>query len=81
MSVTATEFRKNLFRLLDEAALGNEIEITHKGTLLRVSPAIRGSRLSRLIVRDGVDLDPTASGWDAAARAEWDAEQKALLGE
>ena len=39
MAVTATELRKNLFRLLDDVALGRELEITHKGTTLRIVAA------------------------------------------
>ena len=81
MPVTATELRKNLFRLLDGAAEGQEVEVLHKGSTLRIVPASRGSRLARLINRGkSADLADLLSGWDEKARAEWESEQKALIG-
>jgi antitoxin (DNA-binding transcriptional repressor) of toxin-antitoxin stability system len=81
MPVTATQFRKNLFRLLDDVALGQELEVTHKGITLRITPAMTTSRLSRLIQREDRHLNPETSGWDAQVREEWEAEQRDLLGE
>ena len=81
MSTTATQLRKTLFRVLDDVALGQEVEISHKGTILRIVRASCGSRLARLVARDDSGLEALESGWDAAAQAEWEAEQKELLGD
>jgi prevent-host-death family protein len=82
MSVTATQLRKNLFRLLDAVAEGEEVEVTHKGATLRIVPGDRKSRLSRLVERPGLplDLDDLRSGLDAKAETDWEAEQEALFG-
>ena len=81
MATTATQLRKTLFRVLDDVALGQEVEISHKGTILRIVPANCGSRLARLVARDDSGLEALESGWDAAAQAEWEAEQKELFGD
>ena len=80
MSTTATQLRKTLFRVLDDVALGQEVEISHKGTILRIVPVSCGSRLARLVTRDDSGLEALESGWDAAAQAEWEAEQKEFSG-
>lgn len=36
MAITASDFRKDLFRLLDKAAHGEAVEISYRGTTLRV---------------------------------------------
>lgn len=84
-TATATNLRKDLFRHLDAVAAGQELEVTHKGAVLRIIPALRSSRLARLIGRPeaiggGVKLEPGESGWDDAAQANWDAEQAKLFG-
>lgn len=80
VTATATSLRANLFRLLDGVAQGEEVEVIHKGTTLRITAANRGSRLSRLIVREpATDLPEILSGWDPAAQSEWEREQKDLL--
>ena len=81
MATTATQLRKTLFRVLDDVALGKEVEISHKGAILRIVPATCGSRLARLVTRDDSGLEALESGWDAAAQAEWEAEQKELFGD
>ena len=78
MAVTATELRKNLFRLLHDVALGRELEITHKGTILRIVAANRSSRMSRLVERADSGLQPSDSGWDKKAQDEWEAEHQEL---
>ncbi len=78
--MTTTELRKNLFRLLDNVAEGTELEFTHKGSTLRIVSLNRGSRLARLAPPSEEEpLSATASGWDAAARAEWAREVETLL--
>ncbi|MEZ5400614.1 MAG: hypothetical protein R2729_13160 [Bryobacteraceae bacterium] len=74
MSLTATELRKNLFQILEKVSGGDEVEVLYKGAKLRISPALRTSRLSRLIERDIGEVGPDESGWDDAAKREWEAE-------
>ena len=81
MATTATQLRKTLFRVLDDVALGQEVEISHKGAILRIVPATCSSRLARLVTRDDSGLEALESGWDAGAQAEWEAEQKELFGD
>jgi antitoxin (DNA-binding transcriptional repressor) of toxin-antitoxin stability system len=61
MAVTITEFRKNLFRLADQALEGEPVEFIHKGVLFKVTPETRPSKLSRLtkepVVAPGADLE------------------------
>lgn len=77
--LTATELRQNLFRLLDGAAKGQDVEVVHKGTRLRITAVNRGSRLARLMYQGEADEMP--SGWDQAAQAEWEAEWKDFFAE
>lgn len=79
--MTTTNLRKDLFRHLDLVAGGQEIEVSHKGVILRIVPTTKSSRLSRLIQRPEAGIiEPTDSGWDAAAMAKWDEEQARLFG-
>jgi antitoxin (DNA-binding transcriptional repressor) of toxin-antitoxin stability system len=80
--LTATDLRKNLFRMLDVAAQGGNVEFTHKGVSFRIVPLAHGSRLARLTPRNAAgDSDVISSGWDDAAQAEWEAELQELLGD
>lgn len=47
MSVTATQFRKQVFIMLDKAIQGQPIEIRYKDTLLKVIPIGGQSKLAR----------------------------------
>ena len=38
MTVTITEFRKNVFELVERALNGELIEVSHKGKLVRLTP-------------------------------------------
>lgn len=49
MKVTATEFRSNLFQLVDRALRGELVELSHKGRLIRLVPEDPPSKLSRLV--------------------------------
>jgi len=81
MEITATNFRKNLFQILDQAARGESIEIAHKGAKLRLVAPV-GSKLSRAVRRRTLLVDPAsivesdrelmstiAEGWDRDDRA------------
>ena len=50
MDVTITEFRGNLFKLVEQAMNGVEVHVTHKGRGFTITPdrPVEGGRLSRI---------------------------------
>jgi len=48
VTVTITEFRKNLFKLADKVLEGEQVEILHKGKTIRLVPKLQGSKLDRI---------------------------------
>jgi prevent-host-death family protein len=38
MKVTSTEFRKNLFQIVERALRGEFVEVAHKGRVIRLVP-------------------------------------------
>ena len=68
MRVTTTEFRKNLFQLVERALHGELIEIVHKNRTIRLAPTERTSKLSRLMPRDTLNCSPEE--FDEALRAQ-----------
>jgi hypothetical protein len=59
MRITASKLRENIYQILDEAiATGTPVEVARKGTVLRIVPEKRASKLSRLRKRTGFDGDP-----------------------
>lgn len=49
VDVSITQFRRNLFSLMNQALEGTEVWVTHKGSRLRIVPEKPpGSRLSRI---------------------------------
>lgn len=48
VKVPISEFRKNLFQLVDKALNGDVVEITHKGNTIRLVPEAQVSKLDRL---------------------------------
>ena len=56
MTVTITEFRKNLFELVERALKGELVEVSHKGKLVRLipEPGHRKSKVARLVPRETV---------------------------
>ncbi len=70
MRVTASKLRENVYRILDEAiATGVPVEVERKGTILRIVPERRASKLSRLKKRTGFRGDP-----DDILKMDWLAE-------
>jgi antitoxin (DNA-binding transcriptional repressor) of toxin-antitoxin stability system len=52
MKVTITEFRKDLFKLVEKVIAGESVEFVHQGTTIRlVVPEGRLSKLDRLTPR------------------------------
>ena len=77
MKVTSTEFRKNLFRIVERALAGEFVEVAHKGRLVRLVPGDKPGKLSRLIQRDTIagtpeDLERGQAQLDAEMRALWE---------
>ncbi len=77
MTVTTTEFRKDLFRIVERALAGEFVEVAHKGRVVRLVPEERQSKLSRLIKRDTVcgtaeDLERAQAELDAEMRSLWE---------
>lgn len=52
MEVTATNFRKHLFEILDQSLNGESVEVTYKGSRIRLTVPQKGSKLSRLVRRN-----------------------------
>jgi prevent-host-death family protein len=59
MRITASKLRENLYRVLDEVIeTGIPVEVVHKGTVLRIVPEAKPSKLDRLKKRAGFMGDP-----------------------
>ncbi|MGB6943712.1 MAG: type II toxin-antitoxin system prevent-host-death family antitoxin [Bryobacteraceae bacterium] len=77
MKVTSTEFRKNLFQIVERAIQGEFVEVLHKGRVVRLVPGDKTSKLSRLIRRDTIngtpeDLQRGQEQLDAEMRDSWE---------
>ncbi len=58
MRITASKLREDIYRILDEAiATGIPVEVMRKGTILRIVPDKRASKLTRLRKRSGFEGD------------------------
>ena len=79
--MTVTNFRKDLFHLVEMAIEGETVEFEHKGVKLRLVASTAGSKLARAVRRDDriylvhrdsiVESDPELM---AEFEAEWKAE-------
>ena len=77
VKVTSTEFRKNLFQIVERAIQGEFVEVVHKGRLVRLVPGDKPSKMSRLIQRDTIcgtpeDLDYAQKQLDTEMRTSWE---------
>jgi prevent-host-death family protein len=77
MTVTPTDFRKNLFQFIERALNGELIEIVHKNRKIRLTPARSQSKLSRLVRRDTLncppdDFDRLLRNQDEEMRQQWE---------
>lgn len=69
MKVTITEFRKNLFKLVERVIAGESVEFVHQGTTIRlVVPEGSSSKLDRLTPRQISNPDMTDKEHRAAER-------------
>ena len=73
MAISATEFRANIYRLLDQVIeTGIPLEIERKGHVVRVVPERTATKLSRLEKREGVmNCDP-----EELIHLDWSSEWK-----
>ena len=58
MTVTATEFHKLLFPILDRVLNGELVEVIYNGNTIRLTPSPTDKKLSRLIRRDTFTCSP-----------------------
>ncbi len=58
MELNATDLRRNLFKVLDRALRGESVEITYKGSKLRLVPPAGGSKLAGAVRRHALLVDP-----------------------
>lgn len=57
-SITATEFRKNLFTLLDRVTQGDTVEVNYKSAVISLSVPASGSKLARAKRQHALLADP-----------------------
>jgi antitoxin (DNA-binding transcriptional repressor) of toxin-antitoxin stability system len=77
MKVTSTEFRKNLFQIVERVLQGELVEVAHKGRLIRLVPENKPLKISRLVQRDTIngtpeDLERAQEQLDEELRASWE---------
>jgi prevent-host-death family protein len=77
MKVSSTEFRKNLFHIVERALHGELIEVVYKGHLIKLVPEDKTSKLSHLVVRDTIvgtldDLERAQQQLDEETRTSFD---------
>ncbi len=77
MKVTATEFRKNVFQLLESAINGEAVNVSHKGRTIRLLPEEQPSKLSRLskrniLVGTAEDIDQALESLNEQSQKDWE---------
>jgi prevent-host-death family protein len=77
MKLSTTEFRKNLFQLVDRVLQGELVEVAHKGRVIRLVPEDKPGKLSRLVQRDTIvgtleDLERGLQQLDDEVRNSWE---------
>lgn len=74
MELSITEFRRNLFSVVQKAMDGADVWITHKGRRFRIVPEGAPSKLNRItpmeIVAPGVDLEDES--WKEEMMRDWE---------
>jgi len=73
MLVTPTDFRQNLFKLLDEIIqTGQTLEINRNGNIIQVIPPKKSSKLDRLVAHP----DTVIGNSDEIVSIDWSGEWK-----
>jgi antitoxin (DNA-binding transcriptional repressor) of toxin-antitoxin stability system len=76
MEVPITQFRREIFSLVNQALEGSEVWVTHKGRRLKIVPEGQlANRLSRITPME-VMVDPNFDMNDPTFEAEWLAEME-----
>jgi hypothetical protein len=83
MELNATTFRKHLFEVLERATNGESIEITWKGSKLRLAAPEGGSKLARAVRRKALLVPPESivesdSGLMAELEVKWSEDDRQL---
>jgi prevent-host-death family protein len=81
MEVSITQFRRNLFDLVNKAMAGDEVVVTHKGGRFRIAPEKPVDKLSRItpmvvINPDGPGLEDES--WKEEMRLEWEKDWESI---
>ena len=80
MKLTATQFRKDLFPVLERALHGETVEVTYRGSVVKLVPAQRASKLARAKRQHALVGNPnsiirsdarTMAEMQAARRKDW----------
>lgn len=75
MRLTATEFRRTLFPVLERALKGEDIEVTYRGVTLKIVAPRAGSKLARAKRQHALQCDPRSIiGSDAALLRQMESE-------
>jgi antitoxin (DNA-binding transcriptional repressor) of toxin-antitoxin stability system len=77
MRVTITEFRKDLFKLVERVIAGETVEFVHRDATIRlVVPEARAFRLDRLTPRQIVNPDAPEDAERTLQAAMWEEMEK-----
>jgi prevent-host-death family protein len=76
MEVTITQFRKELFKLVDGAMAGGVVWVTHRGRRFRImpdgDPTSRFARITPLKIVNSNAPNSAEDALQAEMRAEWE---------
>jgi antitoxin (DNA-binding transcriptional repressor) of toxin-antitoxin stability system len=79
MEVSITQFRRDIFELVNEAMRGGEIWVTHKGRRFKIAPeAGSGSRLSRITPLEVINSEPDAPSLQEEMTRAWEKDWSTL---
>lgn len=83
MEVPISQFRRNLFSIVEKALDGKEVWVKHKGRRVRLLPENQStSKLSRItpmeIIAPGVNFED--SSWKSVLMSEWERKWDRRLG-
>jgi prevent-host-death family protein len=84
MTITATQFRRQLFEMLERALKGETVEITHHGRSFQLVPKERQSKLARLVKHDVLvgsleEVETALDGIGRESAALWERKWKERL--
>ena len=76
MRVTITQFRRDLFHLVERAASGEDVAFSYKGIVFRVVPTNQPSKLDRIraerVVAEDTDWREQSQALLREMEAEWE---------